>query len=87
VRAREEGEGGYGGWAFPPVLTLLLRLHLAKHLCPPPPPSKCKLTADKVCGASPALRASVFIRLEFPLLAEQDIAPHAWTKGQEVKSG
>lgn len=37
VRAREEGEGGYEGWSFLSVLTLLLRLHLAKHLCPPPP--------------------------------------------------
>ena len=27
----------------------------------PSPPSKCKLTADKAYGASPALRASVFI--------------------------
>jgi hypothetical protein len=32
VSAREEGEGGYGGFDLPPVLTYLLRLHLAKHL-------------------------------------------------------
>ena len=29
----------------------------------PSPPSKCKLTADKAYGASPALRASVFISI------------------------
>ena len=35
----------------------------------PSPPSKCKLTADKAYGASPALRASVFIhRHPFPCL-------------------
>jgi hypothetical protein len=28
VSAREEGEGEYGGWDFPPIL----RLYLVKHL-------------------------------------------------------
>ena len=42
-----------------PGTDLVIATYLAKHLWTPPP--KRKLTAGKVDGASPALRASVFM--------------------------
>jgi hypothetical protein len=54
------GEGAYGGCPFPPVLTKLLRLHLARDLWAPLP-----FTAGKVRSEprTPRVCVHTFLRL------------------------